>query len=370
MNFVFQTPSVPVLLVGVGVRGRMWARILASESSVHVVGYVDPDPAARAWIRETFGTAAPCFRSHRDALATVQPVLAVVATPPMERRSLCIELADAGITLLVEKPLTDNFADALAIAEHCRRVRQRCFIAMNFRYAATTVAARTILQRGDLGPPALAHLTYWRNRDGWAAGLNKYPLTMRQPMLWEQTVHHLDLIRHIYDTEVATVSATTSNPPWSDYAHDATVCSTLTMINGMTVQYIGTWAARTARDTFSWRTDCARGALIQTALFDGLHIVHDGTEAMEYVPLPTQEPFMDDVRLMLRAVLHDVHTGDSRAPSITDHLHTLAVTAAIETSADTGTRIHVPSFAASFHVTVASSVTIHSQRSALSTQHS
>lgn len=342
------------MLVGVGVRGRMWARVLASEPGVHVVGYVDPDPSARAWVRETYGQGARCFAHHTAALSALEPAIAVVATPPMERRELCTALADAGCTLLVEKPLATNLADALAIADQCQYGRQRCFIAMNFRYAATTMAARTILQRGELGPPGLAHLTYWRNRNGWSPGLNTYPLTMRQPMLWEQSIHHLDLIRYIYDTEALTVSATTSNPPWSDYADDATVCATLTLANGMTVQYTGTWAARTVRDSFIWRTDCRCGALVQTALFDGLHIVHDGTEAMEYVPLPVQEPFMDDVRLMLRAVLHDFHTGDCHAPTIHDHLRTLAVAAAIEASAAQGVRVHVPAFAAAAGIPVLS----------------
>ncbi|MHB8645512.1 MAG: Gfo/Idh/MocA family protein [Thermomicrobiales bacterium] len=346
----FQNTPVPVLLVGVGVRGRMWARILATEPGVRVVGYVDPDSEARAWVYETFGPDVHCVAHHAEALSAVNSALAVVATPPMERRFLCTELADAGCALLVEKPLAVDLADAVTIANHCQHIGQRCFIAMNFRYAATTVAARTILQRGELGSMGLAHLTYWRNRDGRSPGLNNYPLAMRQPMLWEQSVHHLDLIRHIYDTEVLTVSATTGNPPWSDYADDATVCATLTLANGMIVQYTGTWAARTVRDSFIWRTDCTRGALIQTALFDGLHIVHDGTEAMEYVPLPVQEPFLDDVRLLLRAVLHDFHTGDSRAPTIQDHLHTLAVTAAIEASAAYGRRVHVPSFAATFGI--------------------
>lgn len=365
--------SIPALLVGVGVRGRMWARVLASEPDIHVVGYVDPDPGARAWVRETFGPDAPCFVNHVDALSAVTPSLAIVATPPMARRALCMALADAGCALLVEKPLADDLTDAIAIAEHCRQQRQRCFIAMNFRFAATTIAARTILQRGELGPPGLAYLTYWRNRNGWSPGLNKYPLTMRQPMLWEQSVHHLDLIRYIYDTEVVDLSATTSTPLWSDYAHDATVCATLTLASGMTVQYTGTWAARTVRDSFIWRTDCTRGALVQTALFDGLHIIHDGTEAMEYVPLPVQEPFMDDVRLMLRAVLHDYHTGDHHAPSVDDHLRTLAVTAAIEASAAQGIRIHLPSFAAVFGMPILPdtemrevAVTRHTQSSGLS----
>ncbi len=365
---------IPVVLVGVGVRGRMWAHVLASEPGVRVVGYVDPDPGARAWVHETFGADARCFAHHSEALAAIDPALAVVATPPMERRALCITLADAGCALLVEKPLADNLMDAIVVAKHCQQIGQRCTIAMNFRYAATTVAARTILQRGELGLPGLAHLTYWRNRDGRSPGLNKYPLTMHQPMLWEQSIHHLDLIRHVYDSEVMTVSATTSNPPWSDYADDATVCATLTLANGMTVQYTGTWAARTVRDSFIWRTDCARGVLIQTALFDGLHIVHDDTEAMEYVPLPVQEPFMDDMRLLLRAVLHDLHTGDVCTPSIDDHLRTLAVTAAIESSAAHGMRIHVPSFAATFGIPILPEVirematTRHTQSSVLNPQ--
>ena len=82
--------SVPVLVVAVGVRGRMWARILASEPGVHVVGYVDPDPGARAWVQETFGPDIHCFAHHADALSSVTPTLAVVATPPMERRALCM----------------------------------------------------------------------------------------------------------------------------------------------------------------------------------------------------------------------------------------------------------------------------------------
>ena len=343
---------MPVLLVGVGVRGRMWARILAGQAGVRVVGYVDPDPDARAWVRETFGPDSPCFAEYRRALAVTQPRLAVVATPPTQRHALCCALIDAGCDLLVEKPLAVEVDEAISVANHCRKQRQRCFIGMNFRYAATTIAARTILLHGDVGSPQMAYLTYWRNRDGWSAGLNKYPLTMRQPLLWEQSVHHLDLFRHLYDAEVETVVAMSSNPPWSDYAGDATVSATLSLTNGVVVHYTGTWAARTAHDTFMWRTDCERGALVQTALFDGLHIVHDGTEAMEYVPLPTQEPFMDDVRLLLRAVLHDLHTGESHAPSVEDHLRTLIVAAAIEASAEHGVRIHIPSFAAAFGIPI------------------
>src|SRR4051812_19642502 len=110
--------AVPIVLVGIGVRGRMWARVLAAEPGARVVGYVDPDPAARAWIRETFGPEVPCFVDSTDAVQAVDAALAVVATPPMEREPLCGTLLDAGCDLLVEKPLTINLANAVTIAAH------------------------------------------------------------------------------------------------------------------------------------------------------------------------------------------------------------------------------------------------------------
>ena len=36
-------------------------------------------------------------------------------------------------------------------------------------------------------------------------------------MLWEQSIHHFDLMRYCYQAEVRSVQATTWNPPWSLY---------------------------------------------------------------------------------------------------------------------------------------------------------
>src|SRR2546430_10930802 len=75
----------------------------------------------------------------------------------------------------------------------------------------------SILRSGAIGAPGFARYVYWRNRDGYRPGLNRYPLTMRQPMLYEQTIHHLDEMRFVYDAEVERVSCRCHNPPWSMY---------------------------------------------------------------------------------------------------------------------------------------------------------
>ncbi len=86
--------------------------------------------------------------------------------------------------------------------------------------------------------------------------MNKYPLTMRHPMMLEQSIHHLDLIRYCYGREVEAVACRTWNPPWSVYAHDANVSCLLTLEGGLEVNYFGTWTGGWNELKFEWRTDC------------------------------------------------------------------------------------------------------------------
>jgi predicted dehydrogenase len=54
------------------------------------------------------------------------------------------------------------------------------------------------------------------------------------------------------------------------YAHDANVSALITFANGVEVTYQGTWAANRNRLDFNWRTDCARGIVVQADMFGAL----------------------------------------------------------------------------------------------------
>ena len=54
--------------------------------------------------------------------------------------------------------------------------------------------------------------------------MNKYPLTMRHPMMLEQSIHHLDLIRYCYGREVEAVAVPDLEPAWSVYAPRLPTC--------------------------------------------------------------------------------------------------------------------------------------------------
>ncbi|HXX36980.1 MAG TPA: Gfo/Idh/MocA family oxidoreductase [bacterium] len=338
---------VRTVLVGVGARGKVWARLLHDEPRTELVGYVDPVPANLEWVQTRFGaTPAVCFAQMPEALRALTPDFVVLATPPMDRYREVLAVFEGGAHLLSEKPLTLDLREAVRIVEAAEQARRGLALGVNFRYQHCVTRAREILKSGEIGAANFAHYIYCRNRDGYLPRLNKYPLTMHQPMLYEQTIHHVDELRFVYDAEVEHVWCRCHNPRWSMYEGDATVIAILEMTGDLVVNYFGTWAAQTKMDQFLWRTECDRGALLQHAMFSDLRIAR-GTDAQtaEPIALPVQEQLVDDARLLLADVITQLAAGSLRPePSGMDHLKTLGVVAACEASSRTGRRVAMREF--------------------------
>ena len=110
-------------------------------------------------------------------------------------------------------------------------------------------------------PPRPARLRPLHSTNAGATGGSRTSTAIRsrcdQPMLWEQSIHHFDLMRFVYDAEPVPISARTWNPPWSMYRGDANVAALITFASGIEVTYQGTWAGEPATADFNWRTDCA-----------------------------------------------------------------------------------------------------------------
>ncbi|HET7263854.1 MAG TPA: Gfo/Idh/MocA family oxidoreductase [bacterium] len=347
------------LLVGLGARGRVWARLLDEEPRVNVVGYVDRSDERLARMQETGPAAGGWFTSLAAALGALRPDLVVLATPPMDRFEDACTIFDHGAHLLSEKPLAVDIAEAIRIVEAAEGAGRTLTVAVNFRYQHCVARAREIFRGGEIGAPEFARYVYWRNRDGYRPGLNRYPLTMLHPMLYEQTIHHLDTMRFVYDAELERVSCRCHNPTWSMYRHDATVSAVFEFAGGIFVTYIGTWSAQTKMTTFEWRTDCGNGALVQREMFADLHIAR-GRDAERTAPieLPYQQPLVDDARLLLAHVAAQLQEGVARPhPSGADHLRTLGAIAACEESHRTGRAVVMEEFYARHDVPAARPIT-------------
>jgi predicted dehydrogenase len=108
---------LPVAVVGVGHLGKEHARILAALPTVDLVGVVDPRALQVEAVATRCGTRA--FTDHRPLVPLVRA--AVIAAPTALHHTVACDFLDAGVALLVEKPLAATLADADDLVARARR---------------------------------------------------------------------------------------------------------------------------------------------------------------------------------------------------------------------------------------------------------
>ena len=123
------TPEkIRVAVVGIGAFGRNHARVyheLAKSSEVELVGVVDRDGSRAIAVAREFSTRA--FSSVAELLQEAKPTAASVAVPTVDHLAVAQELMQAGVDVLVEKPLAASVSEAdelIRLAAHHHRVAQ------------------------------------------------------------------------------------------------------------------------------------------------------------------------------------------------------------------------------------------------------
>jgi predicted dehydrogenase len=334
-----------ILLAGLGNRGKQWAGIVGDAPGIELAAAVDPSSDARAIFAERF-PGVPIHEDLGRALSDVACDAVLLVTPPDGHLAQAREVFAAGKPLLCEKPVATGLDEALRIVEMSEQARLPLSIGLNFRYLPVSMALRDLVATKTYGEPGFGNFVYQRNRDGMRPGLNKYPLTMRHPMMLEQSIHHLDLIRFCYGREATHVACRTWNPGWSMYAHDANVSCLITLDGGMEVIYLGTWTGGWNELRFEWRTDCAGGAIVQRELFSDLAAARTGDTALTTIDLPEARAFIDDTAALLDAFVAAVRGGGAPPCGGRDHLRSLALCFAAIESAETGQRVDIRAFEA------------------------
>lgn len=352
--------TIRFLQVGMGVRGKQWAQVVRRHPDAQNVAYVRPElEIARKQVIEWGEPDVPCFNDMEEALKAVRPDAVLLVTPPEVHHQQATLAYQYGCHVLCEKPLSEEYDETIDMVRQADAKNLLLMAGMNFRYLATSQQLRRYIREREFGEPGFGHFSYIRNRDGRRPDLNKYPLTMKQPMLLEQSVHHLDLMRYCYDDDVVAVSADTWRPSWSSYASDCCVSALLHFKNGMRANYLGTWTSGWNRFCFEWRTDCTGGVIIQKQQFEELYTARltpglamtgelfktsPDVEPLQPVQLEPCRAFLDDSYGLLNEFVRAAAGEITLTTSGKDHLKTLGLTLACIEAAETGTRIQMDDF--------------------------
>ena len=330
--------SFHLLLIGLGTRGKMWAKVIDADGTAEITAAVDPNETAHAEFIKSHENV-PVFSSIEEALGSGKFDAAILVTPPDGHLAQCRLLFDAGLPVLAEKPLAVDLDEAVAIIDLADKQSLPLSVGLNFRFLPVHQKQRDLLMNEFLGTVGFGEFIYRRNRDGRRPGINKYPLTMWQPMMLEQSIHHLDLIRYCYGREVESIMCRTWNPPWSMYADDANVHALLMLEGGVAINYFGTWSGGWNEPGFEWRTDCEHGVIIQKELFSNLNFARRTDSELSPVEVKSAEAFYDDTAELLKEFVAAVQNEAPVLCDGRDHLRTLALCFAGIESSQTGRAI-------------------------------
>src|SRR5262245_42234039 len=130
------------------------------------------------------------FNTIEEAVA-VPDAIFDVATPPKAHESALAHLPD-GATVVVQKPMGRDLAEAQRIVDLCRRKKLKAAVNFQLRFSPYMLAIRDFIRRGEVGDlvDVEVHLNLETPWD-----LFPFLLQESRVEILVHTVHHLDLVR-------------------------------------------------------------------------------------------------------------------------------------------------------------------------------
>lgn len=128
-------------VIGAGYLGRFHAQKYRAAPNCRLIGVADPSAAAREAVAAELGVGA--FADHRELIGQVDAVSVVTPTPL--HYAIASEFLDAGVHVLVEKPMTATPAEGERLIEAARRAGRVLQVGHLERFNAAVQALQPML---------------------------------------------------------------------------------------------------------------------------------------------------------------------------------------------------------------------------------
>jgi predicted dehydrogenase len=244
--------TIRVIHIGLGERGRHWLDYVHAHPNFTSVAGVDSAAPAIERARSLPGQDHGRFFADLDeALAQVEADAALVTSPSFQHPAHARTALDAGLGVLVEKPLGSDIGEAARLVAHAHGRGRPLVVAENYRFFQAERTLRHHLAAGTIGE--LRAVVCIDRRDQPSTTQGPWVKSMPEPFLNEIAVHHFDSFRYLFARQPVALLATSYNPPGSDYDGGAAVDALIELADGLHIHYGGTMVA--TRYEFSLRVE-------------------------------------------------------------------------------------------------------------------
>lgn len=234
----------------------------ASNPNVELVAFVDPIIERAQHYADLHGAKA--FTDYETMLAEVKPDAVSVNTPNALHAPMSITAANAGVHVLVEKPMAVTDEEAAAMIEAAKKNNVHLMVGQNQRFMPPHVKAKQILESGILGKVLTFRTSFGHpGPDNWSIdGASSW--FFRKPeaimgAMGDLGVHKSDLIRWMLNDEVSEIAAFVGTQHKDTDVDDNAACL-LRMKSGTMGTLVASWTYYKGEDnsTILW---CENGVM-------------------------------------------------------------------------------------------------------------
>lgn len=232
-----------IAVAGAGLIGRTHVALAAGSATVDLVAVVDPAPAAADLAAQR---GVPWYATLDELLARERLDGIVLATPNAMHVPQAMQCLDAGLAVLLEKPVAATVAEGERLLRHIEAVRGRVLVGHHRAHSPIMAKARSVVASGQLGRlvSVVGTCTFLKpdhyfNDGPWRREPGGGPILIN--MIHE--VHNL----RILCGEIVAVQAIASHAV-RGFAVEDTVAITLQFANGMLGSFMLSDTAASARN--------------------------------------------------------------------------------------------------------------------------
>lgn len=299
------TSPIRVGVAGAGVMGRNHARVLCELRDFDLAAVFDPDAPTAEGVAGAYD-ARP-FTSAEDFVAAGLEA-AVVATPNRFHADLGVALLEAGVHVLVEKPIAATVADANRLIDAARAHDRVLMVGQVERFNPAVEAVKRAIADEDVISIQITRVGPFPPRMGEVG------------VVIDLAVHDIDIIRHLTDSEIVEVQPQLAR---TKAEREDTALLQFRLANGViahiTTNWVTPYKTRTLQVATKGKFVVADLMTRQVTEYFGQQ--PDGSYSTRGVMSWPNEPLKKE----LEAFAHAIRTGETPAVTGEDGLRNLEV---------------------------------------------
>jgi len=212
---------IKTAVIGAGSMGANHARIYAGMNAAKLVATADLDKDRCASIAEKYNVST--YTDYRELLEREKPDLVSIVVPTASHMAVAMDCLQAGVHVLIEKPITSTLDEAGAVIERARSEKLKLMIGHIVRFNPAVQELKKHLDAGELGRifQIVCH------REG------PFPTRIRDVgVVVDLAPHDVDIMRYLSQSEPIRVYAETERRIHTE--HEDLLLATMRFKNGIT----------------------------------------------------------------------------------------------------------------------------------------